>query len=369
MATLSARGEDVKGTMAILGDSISSGAVINPRIKFETQSLWSVFSGEDEIEDLRRKMQEPDFWVTQYPMPEPVVLEATGREFQSSAVWFAERLIQLASRQFLNNPEYAWPNLLGRRLGYSSEKILIAADNGAKSKDIVNQIARVLHHTDKKIPTKTFVFYTGNDICSPFLQLMTGVQQYEALISRGLDYLFKHGDTDANERYEINLVGMIDITQLYRSEAILGKKVQAHGKQRTCEDLMNNPPESWTVSQPAASSNAFDQPFLFNVLPFPKNQASYCPSLFGTAYDMGDKKDDSYKSLIANRIRDYREALKKIALAKQRELETKGMKNITVRYIDSLFDIKFASDEIAEDCFHLSVKGHERIARELFQSL
>jgi len=355
--------------IAFVGDSITAGAVVNPRVKFETSSLWSVLKDHPPVEDLRLTLRQPEVWKTNYPMSKPKVLLSGPREYQGSAIWFGERLLELASWAFLNNPEYSWAHLMGRRLGYESENIIIAAENGAKSHHLVSQIARILKKNEMQAPEKLFVFYTGNDICSPFMQLITSNEVFRSNINEGLDYLFRHGVFNESSSYEIVLMGFVNVSQLYTSDKIMNKKVQAHGKSVTCEKLKDEPPTAWVMNQSWQEGSIWEGPMIFNFLPFPKNQASYCPSLFGAALDSQDDKDKSYRSLIANRVRDFRDTLKEISQARNRVLQNEKKTNITLRYLNDTSKISFEADEMAEDCFHLSARGQERIAQAVWSEL
>src|SRR5690606_23015345 len=95
---------------------------------------------------------------------------------------------------------------------------------------------------------------------------------------------------------------------------------------------------------------------------FPNSPVAMCPTVF----DANPDKTADQKSMLANRIRAMRkqsstvvEHYKKIAKTR------KGEAPIKFYYLDATGELRFRAEDIAADCFHLSLMGQQRIAQSL----
>lgn len=355
-----------KPYIAFIGDSITAGAVVDPKISFDVESLWPRLMGRTDRHHATDVLD--DDYDLSSPRPgSPVLLGAGPRDFQSAAIWFPSQLLKITSDYFINSPRYSWANFVAHSLGFASSETLFAAENGHKSDHAVAQMARVLKYTNRDMPEKLFIFYTGNDICSPVLQMMTPKSVFQDNISAAIDYALKHAKFPANQ-YDVYLVPFLQLSQLYGETLLMGKRVKAHGKTMLCGDLLKEQPKPWILASGNAAEAASAN-IIFNLLPFPKNQAAYCPSLFGRALDQPRDDQQYHRSLIANRIRAYRDSMKEIVENVSRRLEKNSDIQLGIHLLTSPATHLFRAQDFAADCFHLSATGQWRLAKLILEEL
>lgn len=350
--------------VAFIGDSITAGAVVQSDVKFEADSLWQIFMGKTSVNGMLEYSDSPDA----LKFERPTILPSGVREYEGAAVWLPNEILRIASWRFLNRPDYSWANMLATSLGYEAQDVLFASENGAKSIHGVSQMARVLQHLNMEVPEDIFIFFTGNDICSPMLQLMTPPEEFEKAILRTVSYVIDHGKFKYPTKYNIYLIPFLQISQLYSESLLNEKKVRAHGKVLTCGELLKTEPEIWQITSSDPEQIA-KSGVIFNFLPFPKNQGAYCPSLFGKAIDSPKNDPQYHRSTIANRVRSFRDALFKVQKHINGKLKRRPELDLKVSVLESTADLIFKPQDFAEDCFHLSARGQWQISKDILQEV
>ncbi|SMF48068.1 SGNH/GDSL hydrolase family protein [Pseudobacteriovorax antillogorgiicola] len=347
------------GRIAFLGDSISTGGAAHPYLALEPERFRKVFLGEVPIEPDRsyRKMIS-DLGYSYSDTQAPIRLRRSYREFQHPAFWFFDNLWTSFGAEFLDAEEYAWSYLLGRRLGYQSNEILIAARDGEKMSHGVRQVDRILDYTEGVLPEKLFIFFTGNDLCGPTIEHVTSSDDFESELRDLLRYLKVNGipAPGGTTVYVMNPVGII---QIATSSKILSHRVPYQGKELSCKEIQTLDPAK--VAQENSSSQLAQADFLDLVINSIANSpAGYCMTLFAI-----HKGDTQMQIALSNRIQDYRKSITKLV----KEFSDMAGTDILFKQLTSTNDILFEGDEMANDCFHLALKGHHRIADSIFNEL
>ncbi|MFK7827647.1 MAG: hypothetical protein AB8G05_26110 [Oligoflexales bacterium] len=392
-------GSHVRGQVAsvgILGDSLSTGAGTHPSLEFNGDSLWDVFKGVTAITATSENQGVQDFIKAKH-LEKPVVLNPGVREYRSGFEWVMANLQRTFSVKFLNTQEYSWGHLLGRSLGAEGSSIYIAGQNGARVATMRRQADRLIDHLDGKLPDKVFALYSGNDLCASHLSLMTSQDEFKASILGGLKYFGVNGQP-AKSGTEILVVGFLGVTQLMASDSILDKKIKAFGESMTCRQLRN---DQFLPKNPPTTAKHPETLFMSHMVP--PNPARYCPTLFalpllaqsetgifssmsegGTSTSSEGKREslatsrtnqvnrkiDEMLGQISSRVRQYRSASSQAVREANIWMQSKyPQKNIKFRYIATSEHLKFEAEDVAEDCFHLSTKGHLKVAKTISEAI
>lgn len=331
-------------TIAVLGDSISTGAVSDPAMNFDHVTLWERFEKgaakapdqatikaltglESAAVDVRR------LW--------PSVLSYSGY-----FPWYGSHLQLMFSSLYLDTLSYSWPALMAK----TSDRVLIAAQDGARMEAAAEQGARLLEETKQRLPEKIFIFFTGNDLCSSSISFITSAVNFKSELLRALQVLFR-GQVGM-EGSDVYIVSHLSILQLRTSQQILTKAITAYGHPQTCASL-NDPKTDLKINAPEDQLGRVFMNFM------PRRSADICPTVFGANLDA----TEGQSAVLANRILAFREAMKAVVD------EAKPPSGIRLHYVSETADLMFHPDDIANDCFHLSIQGQSRIAKLVRQAI
>ncbi len=344
-------------TFAILGDSLSTGAATHPALTFDAMALWKVFDGKtsaipslaDLPLDFRDRIKE---------LTPPRRSWPTSREFFGGPDWGYRNVMQSLSRAYLDTEEYSWGYLFARALGHPATSVLIAAENGARAEAMPRQVDRILAG-GRSLPRHVFVFYTGNDLCGATLGHVTTAEEYQKRLEAGFDYLLRNGDAP-QDGTNVYVLSYLSVLQLLHSDAILAKKIFAFGAETTCKELR----EAHYLPKKKDYDPGLPPEATYFGMFMPPNPAAFCPTLFGGPF--GDK--DETIGALANRIREFRERQAKVverfnAVAAAR----RDAPPVRFHLIAGTADLQFEADDIAGDCFHLSVLGQAKVARAVLE--
>jgi lysophospholipase L1-like esterase len=329
--------------VAILGDSLATGAGTHPDLRFSAKNLVDVFS-----QRMRLKTE---------TTTKPKRLWPSTREFRGGVDWMAKNFIHGLSKVFLDTEEYSWGFVMARK-AFPRLPLLIAAEDGARIRQGIRQLDRVLELTSGKPPEHVFVFFTGNDLCAPHRSLLTSSEDFAEQLSKILSYYTNLEDSGPKNIY---VLGFLGVAQILVSKDILDKEIEAFGEATTCRKLRE---QGFTPKVPEVLPEDAQGLGMF----LPPNPASYCPTLFPNYEDGSSQKDrDESTSQIANRVREYRAVSRQVVERWQEEqAETP---HLGFHYVDGTESVIFAAEDIAQDCFHLSRAGQAKVAAAILDSL
>lgn len=339
--------------VAFIGDSISTGAAAHQALRLEPDALSLLFSGKASFvpdDAYYSVISGQGFDFKRYPEKAPYRLGLAVREFSDSLAWYTDNLGLLFSEYYLDAEHYSWSYLVGRQLGYDPEQIWIAARDGEKASSAVAQMERILHASKGEAPEHLFIFFTGNDLCAPSLELMTSAEDYAKHVELSLMVLAK--EMKPRERpVDIWLVNPIGILQIATSPSILDHKVPfGKGQTISCKELqtLNRKMDqaSWT------NSSELGEVLFHSLKQLPAN---FCPTLFAIH---GEKSSDINLALSA-RLTAYRNALKKM---RERLKPRLAENNIALHLIESTQSVVFKGEDMAGDCLHLNLNGQVKLA-------
>lgn len=341
------------GKVAFLGDSITTGAVTHEAIRFDPEQLAKIFSDQVSLKPLAHHealLERAHFLPSDWESPRR--LWPTPREYLGGVQWVGQHVSLVLAKQYLNVEQFAWSNLLARRLGFEAKDILLAAQDGAKILSTKDQLERVLSAMNGEALEHLFIFFTGNDLCGPTRNLVTETSDYGSATREALYYLKKNAPLGP-KGLRVWLVDPIGVLQLAYSKSIQEKKVKAHGETLSCKELHELDPQTKTMN--------FEGDLWMQVmsLVIPPTPTAYCPMI------LRNKSEEDRNNLIftGNRIKAYREELAKISE------EFKTDDSLQVRHLKSPGKILLEGSDIAEDCFHLGLSGQLKVAEGVYREM
>lgn len=351
--------------LAILGDSISTGAAAHPALEYDPKSLWMIMSGSVNVDAKASDIPNRQAFKIGDTLEAPKRLWPSTRENDGASGWIWLHAVQALSRAALDTEEYSYGYLTGRALGLTPQQIWFAGDNGTKASNALAHAARVIEAGKGELPTRLVMLYTGNDLCAQSWDLMTEAKVYGDNLREALMFLARNGHNGKDEHSKIYLPAFLPITALLLEPSINEKMIPFHGTQISCAEAkkrMFAAPEAVNTTQ----KNTPDDPRYPLFAQFmPPNPALLCPTLFAHI-----SEDSQRQSLLANRIRAYRDAQKIAVDDFNRDIKQHPTAAaIEAIYSDSPESIRFMGEDIAGDCFHLSATGHAKLASALLKQM
>lgn len=356
--TLAAKAAAFDG-LAVLGDSISTGAAANPKVEFDSRALWEVFVGRSRFEltadlfpDLFRHLAKD------VERPERVL--PSIRENDSGSGWLWQNVMQALSSTTIDEHRLSYGYFVGRSLGVPSRDILLAGENGARSRRAWVHASRLIGSRNRDLPARIIMFYSGNDLCAQSYEDISSAEEYGAGLLNGMKYLVLNGHVSPRGT-RIFIPAFLPVTALMHEQSILERKISLHGDEVTCREAREN-----LFSTKSSKNMESEDPRLqiFSAI-IPPSPVLLCPTLFSPA-----AQDPARQTLLANRIRSYRDAQKK---AVQDFNEWRGQKHparaFEAIYLEGTEQIRFEGADVAGDCFHLSAKGQGKVASAILPAL
>ena len=348
-------------TLAIIGDSLSTGAVAHPALRYDRRALLDIFTGKTPIlvDDKMRQQMVSNGFAAASDGFFPQRLLPTNREADSGAVSFVmHHAILSFAHHYLDAEELSWGYLVARSLAFAPQNILVAAEDGSRMAAAERQVDRVLDSTGGILPQHVFLFFTGNDLCGPTMDYVTEADDYGEYLTRALLYILQNGKI-GGDGSDVWIMDPVGILQLVQSESIQNKVVDAHGKKMRCAELQTYVGEAQHMTPDEAQS--YSPVASLFVTQFPRSPAYYCPTVLGLSLD-GQGKEN--QTTLANRLRSYREEIAAaIERVKKHPLFKQAAGKVRFHEITDTGKILFTGDDIANDCFHLSLTGQMKIAR------
>lgn len=329
--------------MAVLGDSSITGAAAHPSL----QATWPVF-GEIARDLIWRTMPEQHLAPNLADYLEPkhfgvhVPLEVTRVFYAPEEA--AELPLPLLNAQIkaalkLDNEEYSFAYLVGRRLGYEGRRIVFAAQDGAQVNQLGPQLRRLRAIGAKTLPPLALVSFVANDMCDPERFAEPTAEfgaRFRETVRAQFAELAKMPPHAGGTR--VVYVAPLDLANILSNEALLAQQVHVDVDLVRCGDLRaGNAVSSW-LGKPIA-----------------KILAGECPALLGP----GDPKErlEKVRALQAEQVRILAEETAAFA-----KIAPPTLKLDLAR---SPREATFQTGDLAGDCFHPSLGGHTRIANAL----
>ncbi len=347
--TLSARA--LGETVAFIGDSISTGGGAHPALAYDATMIEKVFNDTINIEPNADYFATLASWgLNDMQALPPRRLELSAREFEHPLNWVYDRALHYVSHRYMDAEEYSWAYLWARKQGIAASDILIAARDGERAQQARRQVDRVLDATGSQAVRHLFVFFTGNDLCAPDVSFATTSEDFGQHIEEAVRYYIRNAQTSEGI-YHIWLVDPLGILQIVTAPDILNQKVRAFDTEVSCRDLQagrfKGQEKAWTDPHITPAD------IFLNV--FGQGPRGYCPSLF--AVHQGPAE---IQMKIGSLLSSYRKALGQVNDSLQ-----VLPPQFRVHQIKATGDVLFKGEDMANDCFHLNLKGQLKVAQSI----
>lgn len=360
-------------TMAVLGDSVSVGSLTHPDVSYDLDKIVEYFdkgpykpSTDVYSESVRRAVLGKDETMTRAKR----VFESVDEHpelAKDPLKRFGEKtkfdLISGLVKNYVDFPEYAWPYMVGRAQGIAGDNIIVVGEAGRRAGDTLQQMKRLLIATKNKVPDHTFIFWTGNNLCSTDIKEDKPEDQQKVFfndVMKGVTELVEKGKVDKGETAHVFIPGFIQVSQLIKEKAILEKSVYAFGKKRTCEDFRAFDPGMVDARAKIKNETIILAMKTFKDIKNLPPVKDLCRSVLTV------KKDDKEQiGRIEKFVEAYRLAAKEV-VKKANELKKPGFQ---FHYLESTEGFFADEKEIGPDCFHPSVAGNEKLAKSILQEL
>ncbi len=255
-----------------------------------------------------------------------------------------ERAMENRGSSWVDCEECSFAYLVGRRMGLPAENIFMGAQIGKRVSSLGQQLERLalpLGH----LPDIVIVSYTGNDMCNMSNMKETLESKRTAYGKEMTSQLEKIRKLKPSPRgTQVFVVAAADVGYLVASEGILNRKVEYNygtpvlgSRELTCRDFRRE-------SAPGL-----------------KDLNGMCNLILRTAPDN------------SARIAKIRELHSAIVLAQKDATSWAqaqwGDPSLSFHFVESILETPFGGDDISNDCFHPSARGHEKIAEHVLPDI
>lgn len=353
-----------KPILAIIGDSISSGAFSHPQQKWNLKEVGSLLTTFGPTLDLKAYAE--DF---------RSVVPFKGRIQAPTRVW--ETLAHPVGG-ILDTEEHSWGYLLGRSQGVAPKDILITAEKGNHVGDAEKQAQRLLKSTRNTVPDQTFFFFTGNNLCGKDPQenfdFEGAKNEFRDSLVKGANQFISAASAEGKTS-KVYLMKFLPVMNLIKNKGIREKVVEAYGMKLTCErmrelpsDQIPPPDKNDGVAQGALS--LLQTLKNFGALNVPEKELKSIPSI--TAVCTGILKttsnDEARIVFFERLIQAYNQGVEEaVRVANGNARDSK--KQIDFTLLSSPGNFEAEAEDIGQDCFHLSLQGQEKLTRLVMKEL
>ncbi len=330
--------KDVNKWIAVVGDSVTTGAATGEGIEATIPSLKNLFG---------------DFFASQRFTAAKVVKEAPTRvfysraEFQKSA-WYKKIMLNFGAKASLrlDSPENSFGYKLGRSWGVHPSDIVIAGQDGARVEDIPWQLSRIFEMKPATLPPMVILSFTANDLCdASVLTKPLEVLKIEFTTQLGRAWHNAANVLRAAPRgTDFLVLAPLDVTTLINNGEIQAKSVSFEGRGAvTCQDI-----------HMGLGGETFAARMMDRTL------GLMCPSVTRTNHTEVAK---------IQRLKDLQLAMIEIWEKQINLLNAQyNSKKMNWTLVNEVRALHFTADDIAHDCFHPSAAGHEKIAQEILKA-
>lgn len=344
--------DPTRPTLGIVGDSLATGA--NADLRLEPH-LWKL-AGQGLFDFLfvHAGASQRYMPVAKSLLRRPDQLGDRGREFlpQLTRVFDTprdhkqgfERSFENRGSTWVDCEECSFAYLVGRRLGLPAENIFMAAQIGKRISSLGQQLERLalpLGH----LPEIIIVSYTGNDMCNMSNMnqtFATKAQAYEKEMTRELETL--RALKPSPKGTQIFVVAAADVGYLVEAESILNRRVEYN--------------YGWPV---AGTRSITCRDFRRESFPGLKDLNNMCNLILRTAPENKARID---------KVKELHRAVVHAQQSATRWAETHlSGPRLSFNFVSSILQTPFMGEDISNDCFHPSIRGHEKIADHVLPTI
>jgi hypothetical protein len=334
-------------TFGILGDSLAAGAVADLKLEANliTLILRAVFDIPRVVNSSMAKsgqlLQSKEFAaLKKRPLMPLTRIFDTPQDHKTG--W--KRWGENQGSAYVDCPQCSFAYLLARDLGIAPQNIFLSAQDGTRVSSIHKQMQRLelpLQH----LPDYIVISFTANDFCGEENAQVSGAQKYQEYVQEMVKQL-----TDSLKDFKpapsgthILVVASADVVNLLTNKDVLDKVIsywvpfEKLPYQVTCRDLRKE------------------------TVPWTEKLAQMCPLILKT-----DPDDASGVAKVAELHDAVVRAQRDAATQTQQWIDANHLgAQFSIAFTDQILATKFTKDDVANECFHPSIRGHEKIALQL----
>lgn len=352
-------------SLAVLGDSISVGAVADSRIYWDVEKLEALFSLDLSPQlshyssDFQKTVPDTKTGKIGAPKIHWVTAAETGGGFTKAMELEAKRAF---IGGYISTEEYSWPYLVGRAQGMAPKQIHIVASAGDTTNDTTLQMRRLIKNTKKTgLPDQIFILFAGLDLCRQSMLEDTEPKRKawaEQLIA-GIRELLQTAKPSPRGTH-LYLIPMFDMGQIVDRQAIQEKKTYGFGQELSCREFLDYDPKKHPEAKPP--QNPIFQTYLkFSGETNLPAASTVCPAVL--TIKKGSPEHEGLRKHVAAHNGATSDVEANIAglIAEKPGFAFTLLKTVTVGDSDP--------EDIANDCFHFSLKGQEKVARAVLKAI
>lgn len=354
-------------SIGIVGDSIVTGASSNPEIKLSFNKLVKFLLSEalEPRGDIRADWNNSIYQSFDIPANEiksPVRIFFSPEELENREI--ADLQLEAIGSTKVDFEEQSFGYLVGKSLGILSDKIIFVGQDGKRINHADTQFVRLNEWksyevtrawtptaTDhnrmtvkteyvggkSELPELVLMSFVANDMChNETLEFQTGdlyTRYYNDLIGTYKNVV--NNMSAAEKGTDIFFITALDPVQVLDNPLILSARKTFEDSTLTCGEIRNLKD---------------------------KGRLSFiegmCDSILAT-----ELTDLNRIEFLRSRWLEIKQAQVDATI----EAQSWGTPGFTFKTITSVSDMKFAGDEVSNDCFHPSFKGHARMARAVLE--
>ncbi len=352
--------------IGIIGDSVATGAVADPRISGNTVKLFGkalsiladLFSGvgaSDTRGDSKIYSSAKEFGISENAPSFLSRIFYAYNELEDDKITLEQRGAAIASQK-LDLEEYSFGYMVGRALNYMPQDILLAGQDGTRISSLRQQLRRLLVASGKNLPEKIIVSYNANDMCTESIFTDNLEQIYLDYYNTYKEELLgiKGEFTASADKTKVYILAPLDVTQVLTSKSILSKQVELNDSPQTsCKNLRR----AMVGDKQVMGLTGIDlaEAFDFDLI---EALSGMCASVQKTKLNDGQ------------RIYRLQTVYNKILKAQEQavlDASAQMPSDIELIYVPETVKIQFTAEDVANDCFHPSVYGQEKIARTVLK--
>ncbi len=337
--------------MAVLGDSSSSGTLADPTLEATRSTMIQripIYLGSSEWKskpDLDIYSAPSEFNLS-LPVLPPSRLYISKAELQISNPQQKKFIDQQSrSARILEQMEYSWGYLLGRRLNIPASKILFVGNPRAKINFLWNQILRVQQVSPRHLPRRIFIHYTANDFCDPGVFEKPALDFFTSIESKLMQNLMALQNHLKPHPYGtiIYLVSPLPVLDTLRNPQILQKEIAMIGGDLTCSQFRQ-----------------LKEPRMFFGHDIAQEIKSSCPVLYAT---------QPHETAKINYLHHLLQGMGQSEQEVVQKLQMNTLPGFQFIFVPGLTSMPMTAKDVANDCLHPSVYAHEKFARHIWKYL
>lgn len=330
--------------MAIVGDSGTTGALASPRFRPTLASLGDYLLDDDAARPRLEEIPNPEKFRIHSLEPMNRVYYTEEEEKESAE----DPGLSAMAAEKLDVKEYSFGYFVGRHRNLFPENIFLVGQDGARVDSIARQFARLKETGFIDLPPLVLVSYTANDLCGDEIfnePPETLVQQFKEEITHQMKEVIADNRPRTTGTH-IVILAPLDVAKVLSDEHLLSQKIEFEGiGEISCMDLRQGKNEKASLATEKLRERLMGM--CRSVLEIKPNEKHKIDRI----RKLQDGFSAAWMDLIAELRRDH---------------EGKGF---TFDYVESVRYLRAEPGDLANDCFHPSVRFHQKIAEEVLKLL